>query len=350
MSAIFPLFLFLLALGVSLGGTYWLSRPDGGLLSLDHPNERSLHTRPIPRGGGIAILSGAGLALGLLFAQSPSEQYLGRIVGCALLIAAVSLADDYLDIHPAYRLLTHVTAGVLLLLGGVPHVQLLAWTVPPLASALFSLLFVVWMVNLYNFMDGMDGFAGGMTLIGFGALGILGWEAGNRTFALACAVVAITSCGFLVFNFPPAKIFMGDVGSSSIGFLAAAFSLWGNETGVVPIYLAVLIFSPFIVDSTVTLLRRALRGERIWEAHRTHFYQRLVQMGWGHRRTVLCEYLLMLLCSVSAVTVRRAALEVQWMVLVAWTVAYALLAAVVNWLESRRDPSVSASGTGIPMK
>ena len=168
------------------------------------------------------------------------------------------------------------------------------------------------MINLYNFMDGMDGFAGGMALIGFSALAWLGRA--DIGFALLQLSIAAASAGFLLYNFPPAKIFLGDIGSTALGFLVAANSLWGSSVGLFPLWAALLIFSPFIVDASVTLSRRILRRERIWQAHRSHYYQRLVLCGWSHKRTVLAEYALMLVCALAAIFALQFSVSIIWII------------------------------------
>ena len=189
------------------------------------------------------------------------------------------------------------------------------------------------MIILYNFMDGMDGFAGGMAVIGFTTLAWLGRA--DVGFSAFCLVVAASSAGFLLHNFPPAKIFLGDSGSTTLGFLAAACSLWGSQAGLFPFWTALLIFSPFIVDATVTLLRRLWHGEPVWKAHRSHYYQRLVLLGWGHRRTVLVEYALMLACAASALLAIQLPPADQTVLAGVWIVIYGLLMMAVAWLERR---------------
>jgi UDP-N-acetylmuramyl pentapeptide phosphotransferase/UDP-N-acetylglucosamine-1-phosphate transferase len=181
------------------------------------------------------------------------------------------------------------------------------------------------MINLYNFMDGMDGFAAGMTLFGFGALALIGWQARDLPFAAVSAAIAAAGAGFLAGNFPPARIFLGDMGSATLGLLAAAVSLIGAQKGLFPLWVAWLAFSPFIVDATWTLLRRLLRGEPVWQAHRSHHYQRLVLAGWSHRRTLLRAYLLMAACAVTAVAAPGMSVRDQWLLLGAWACIYALL-------------------------
>lgn len=138
-----------------------------------------------------------------------------------------------------------------------------------------------------------------------------------------------------MFNFPPARIFMGDLGSSTLGLMAASLGLWADHTGLFPLWVAVLVFSPFIVDATVTLARRIVRGERVWVAHKTHYYQRVVELGWGHRRTVLWEYVAMLGAGASAVAAVGASPPVQWAILVSWGAAYVIMGALVARLQEK---------------
>jgi UDP-N-acetylmuramyl pentapeptide phosphotransferase/UDP-N-acetylglucosamine-1-phosphate transferase len=193
------------------------------------------------------------------------------------------------------------------------------------------------MTNLYNFMDGSDGLAGGMTVFGFGTYGIAAALGGDVGLAAFSACVAASAAGFLVFNFPPARIFMGDVGSIPLGFLAGALGALGWESDVWPLWFPFLVFAPFIVDASVTLARRLWRRERVWEAHRDHYYQRLVQMGWGHRRTALAEYALMAAGGSAALAAITAPPAAQAAMLVAATLAYVALVIAVEraWRNHR---------------
>lgn len=306
---------------------------------LDHPNERSLHSTPTPRSGGIAVVTGIVFTMAWnawRYALPPEILWL---LGSLSLVAVISFMDDRAQVGIVYRFGIHVVAAVLLMLAGLALESTplpgppWPWTVG--TGLTVSVLFVVWMINLYNFMDGMDGFAGGMAVIGFSTFATLGWFSGHTAFMLASLITASASTGFLLFNFPPARIFMGDVGSSSLGLLAAALSLWGARDGVFPFWVALLVFSPFIVDATVTLVRRLLKGEKVWQAHRTHYYQRLVQMGWGHRKTVLWEYALMLATAGSALWVVDKPTSVQWVILSLWVALYVVLAIGLRYLEER---------------
>ena len=190
---------------------------------------------------------------------------------------------------------------------------------------LAATLAIVWMTNLYNFMDGADGLAGTMAVIGFGAYAIAAGLAGEDSLALVSLALASASAGFLPHNFPPARVFMGDAGSIPLGFLAATLGVQGYAAGAWPAAFPMLVFSPFIVDATLTLLRRLLRGERVWKAHRTHLYQRLVLAGWDVRGLVLRAGALMLAAAASAVVLARAGFMLQCGIIFFWVVVYALL-------------------------
>lgn len=257
-------------------------------LPMDQPNARSLHTSPTPRVGGIGIM--VGVLISFMLIQAPL--FLPLILG-AFVLAIISLLDDYKNLPAHWRLLAHVL---------VAATYVLSFSGLPWSGLLVAMLAIVWMTNLYNFMDGADGLAGGMAVIGFGALAIAAWGASAQDMAMFCAAIASAALAFLFFNFPPARIFMGDTGSIPLGFLAASIGVYGTSQDYWPALFPVIIFSPFILDASVTLLKRAMRGERIWHAHREHYYQRLVRMGWSHRKMTLASYALMLLCAVLGLT------------------------------------------------
>lgn len=324
----------------------WLTRrlcdPLSSLYILDYPNERSLHTRPTPRTGGVAILI-AVLPAGVVWVIYTGEQWekSAALAISAAFVALVSFVDDRRQIEPRYRFMAHFAAAVALLFAGISIDR--NWlpgsgNLPFAVSMMATLLYLVWMLELYNFMDGLDGFAGGMAVAGFGTLAILSSIGGADLVAGLSFVVAAASSGFLVLNFPPAKIFMGDVGSATLGLLAATLSVWGAQTGAFPFWAAVLVFSPFIVDASVTLGRRAWRREKIWMPHKTHYYQRLVQLGWSHRSVVLCEYILMAATSISAIWVVRQPVSIQWGLLLGWVLVYGFLTVVINVYELSRSP------------
>jgi UDP-N-acetylmuramyl pentapeptide phosphotransferase/UDP-N-acetylglucosamine-1-phosphate transferase len=325
-----------LVFAVSALTTHRLVRAGSRRWLLDHPNERSLHQRPTTRSGGLAIALGIALgATGIGLLTSAPEQ-LFWLAGGSLMVATVSFLDDLSHIHPAIRISVHLLVALMLVFGGIEieavEIPGMRWPLFHWLAVVLTCLYVAWLINLYNFMDGMDGFAGGMAVFGFGTFAVLGALGGQAVFAGLSGVIAAAAGGFLLFNFPPARIFMGDAGSSLLGFLAAGLSLWAAMEGIFPLWVAVLVFSPFIADATVTLGRRLWRRERVWEAHRSHSYQRLVQLGWGHRKTVVWEYLLMMLCSLSAVAALYLGPTYQGWLLGFWLFVYVILIVLVNRL------------------
>ena len=292
-------------------------------LPLDKPNERSLHVVPVPRTGGIAIVAGL-IAAALWLRASPSLW----VPAAALAIA--SYFDDRHALPAAVRLVMHLVASGIFL-----------WLAVGSSTAALLLvlwLAIAWTTNLYNFMDGSDGLAGGMAVIGFGTYALAAWLGGNLEFELLAWSIAAAAAGFLIFNFPPAKIFMGDVGSIPLGFLSGAIGAAGWQQGLWPLWFPVVVFAPFIVDASVTLLRRVLRRERIWQAHRGHYYQRLILSGWSHRKTALYEYALMLICSAAAILCLRTSPAAQSVVIG----ALAAVLAVAVWAIDRQWRRFSA--------
>lgn len=320
----------LLAFGMAIGVTWFCCRPGSWLHFLDHPNERSLHSQSIPRTGGVGVMTGLLAGWLYLFAQGQVPPGGLAALGGAMALAALGLLDDRRGLSARIRLLAQLAAaGAFLGLSGA-----LAEGV----QVVVVLLALVWMANLYNFMDGSDGLAGGMALFGFGAYAAAAASAGQPGLAMCCGCVAAAAAGFLCFNFHPARIFMGDVGSVPLGFLAGTLGVVGARQEVWPLWFPVLVFSPFIVDATVTLLRRAWRGEKVWQAHRSHYYQRLVQLGVGHRGTALRAYGLMILAGASAVLALDAGFLLRCGIFIMWVVVYALSGYLIDraWRRHNR--------------
>lgn len=282
----------------------------------DIPNERSLHAEPVPRVGGVAVMAGIFSGWMLLF-----QFWAWWIVVPTLGLFLLSLVDDVRNLSSRTRLVGHFIAALFILWGASIH---WLWLLP-------VLLFIVWTTNLYNFMDGSDGMAGGMALFGFSFYGVAGLMHGNEAFAMMNFSVGAAALGFLYHNFHPAKVFMGDAGSIPLGFLAASFGVWGWQQGFWPFWFPILVFSPFVADATLTLLKRARRGEKLSQAHRSHYYQRLVQMGWGHRNTALLEYVLMFLAGMSALWGAGLDVQGQSNLLAWWGAIYLGLSIWVDW-------------------
>lgn len=296
-----------------------------GLLE-DRPNERSLHVRPTPRTGGIAIVVGS---LGAWTAFEISDYGLTL---AAAAMAIVSILDDWKGLPPLPRFSAHVliAAGFVFFSLGSPTF----W------ESLFLVLAIVWITNLYNFMDGADGLAAGMTIIGFGFFTALGWTAGQPSFALICASVGAATLPFLAANFHPARLFMGDSGSITLGFLAAAIGTLGWREGLWSPFFPIFVFAPFIADASLTLLRRILRGEAFWRPHRTHYFQKLIRMGFGHRTTALSEYGIMLLSGSIGLVASKLDFEAQLAAILAWGFCLILLA---SWIDRRWERNLQST-------
>lgn len=297
-------------------------------LATDIPNERSLHERPTPRVGGWGIMPVVVLAILLL---APS---LWLIAGGVAFLAAVSQIDDRRGLPARVRFAAHFVAVLALI---VVYPAPVSWWC--LAGLAFLML---WLVNLYNFMDGSDGLAGGMALFGFGAYAaaaLLG-PASTRELSCACAAVAGAAGGFLLFNFHPAKIFLGDSGSIPTGFLAGALGYWGWRSGAWPVWFPALVFAPFIGDASVTLVRRLLRGEKFWQAHREHYYQRMVRLGTGHAATALTWYIFMFAGIILALWALVLSAALQWGIVAGWAVVLGLMGAAID-MRWRRFQSLT---------
>lgn len=264
---------------------------------LDKPNDRSLHSTPVPRLGGIGIWSG--VAVGAIIAYSMLEQILSiYFLVATILLFAVALLDDRKTLPPWMRLLAQFFAAALAVFGAKLYVS---WEVAVWIWPYVGMLVLLWGINLYNFMDGIDGFAGMTAVIGFFALAILGLLHEQISFLILCSLLIAASAGFLYFNFPPAKIFMGDSGSTVMGFAMVVVSITGWKQGIYPFWIPLVIFSPFWVDATATLLTRLYRREKVWLPHRQHFYQRCVLAGYSHKQVTLAYGLVMFLCSASTI-------------------------------------------------
>jgi UDP-GlcNAc:undecaprenyl-phosphate GlcNAc-1-phosphate transferase len=293
---------------------------------LDQPNSRSLHLRPVPRIGGLGILAG------LLASMLVSVANMPWSITCALvLVVGISLLDDLRSVAAAVRLPVHLVAGALM-----------AWTTLPQASwpwALVLALALAWMINLYNFMDGSDGLAGMQAFFGFGSMALVAHAGGDSGLACTCAALAGGALGFLVFNWPPARIFMGDAGSTALGAMAGGIGAWGVHQGLWNAPFPVLTFLPFIFDASFTLADRIVRRQRVWQAHRDHAYQRLNLSGWGHRNTALAYGLWMMVCAGTALTSVGRKLDPL-------TYVFVLMASAVLWGIVRFSPWLQRSNRG----
>ena len=314
---------------VSMMLTFILLYGTAGHAMHDVPNERSLHDVPTPRFGGVGLIAGVMSGWAMLY-----KSIIWWVALPMMLLFVVSFIDDRRGLSVKQRLLAHIAAALLLVLGSGLDAHNLIY-------AAIVLLATIWMTNLFNFMDGSDGLAGGMAFFGFTAYGAEALMDHDASGAMMNFAIGAAALGFLYHNFYPAKVFMGDSGSIPLGFLAAAMGVWGWNQEYWPAWFPVLAFLPFVMDATVTLVKRSLRGMKVTEAHREHYYQRLVQMGWGHKNVALAGYALMLGSAITAVWTARHD-SFPWQLFLGWGVIYLLLMLLIdrrwrNYLHSKHD-------------
>lgn len=295
--------IIILAVIVTIGLSWWaLGRLIDVLISkdiVDRPNDRTLHQGAVPRGGGLIIIFGLLLGLVLVTLISGKALFYGTLTLIVFAWASLSWYDDKHDLSPRFRLIIQLSLALITILafGWIDSILVfqLSWFGPVL-----SFIGLIWMANLYNFMDGMDGLAGSQTVIASLTLSFWFYVLGGFYLAGLCLLVSACSYGFLLRNWNPAQIFMGDVGSITLGAFFGILIVIGVSRYDMSVLSFVSLFAVFIVDASLTIILRASRGEKIWLPHRQHFYQRLATAGYGHSAIVLSAVCLMILCSLLA--------------------------------------------------
>lgn len=289
MDLITPAAIFFIAMGTSAILTKWLIPHLNRFNVMDVPNARSNHDTPVPRGGGIGPITAIILGLIVLGAGAIGSgvsmvlKDLAALCAAVIILAGVSFYDDIRGLSPALRLAVQFAAAALVLAIVPFQDPIFQGLFPSWLDTLAALILWVWFVNLFNFMDGVDGIAGVETLaIGLGLFIVVVMSGRTSSVGHVGVLVAGSGLGFLFYNWAPAKIFLGDAGSVPLGFLLgwllldlAASGLWAAAL-ILPLY--------FLTDSTLTLYRRALRGDAVWRAHKEHFYQQAVAKGMSHAR------------------------------------------------------------------
>ncbi|MEX2644553.1 MAG: glycosyltransferase family 4 protein [Acetobacterales bacterium] len=314
---------------------------------LDRPNARSSHVRPVPRGGGIAVVAVtlAGWALALLVAPElirPTPGLFAVMTGIAVL-SVVSWVDDLHSLKPAPRLLAQALAVALGLWAMPGEPMLFQGLLPPGLDLAAAAVLWVWFVNLYNFMDGIDGLASSETVVIGVGLALLAQFGGvTPDVGLLGIILAAAALGFLRWNWQSARIFLGDVGSIPIGYMVGWLLLAAATQGA---WIAALLLPLyFLADATLTLLRRLARGERVWHAHREHFFQRAVRRGTSHagvvRGVILCNLVLVGLAMM-------ATLGPDWIGWVALAGGFAAVGALLLWLGSGHAAAGSDDGPAL---
>ena len=273
--------------------TGWVRR----LAIIDIPNERSSHSQPTPRGGGIAlvVMTLIGLLCSQMIWQLTTWRGLLIYVGAASLIAVISWLDDLKSLSSRSRFLAHLGAAGLVIAAwgywekiafpGFGSIQLGYF------GLLLTLFWIVGLTNAYNFMDGIDGIAGGQAFVAGISWALVGWLMDDKFIFAIGGLLAASSLGFLIYNWSPAKIFMGDVGSAFLGFTFAVIPVMAPRSAplnrdLMP-WVGMFLLWPFILDTSITLLRRLSKGENIFQPHRSHLYQRLVIAGYSHKNVSL---------------------------------------------------------------
>ncbi|SEQ32572.1 Fuc2NAc and GlcNAc transferase [Devosia sp. YR412] len=274
---------------ISLTGTHLLIRLAPRLRLVQVPNGRSSHIKPTPSGGGLAIAI-AVVACGIILMVLMPLYWLWLLLGAA--IAALGFSDDAFDLSAALRFIVQIAIiAIAIWVSDVPGVPLpLGFQLAGPALGVVLVVAGVWWINLFNFMDGIDGLAGSQALLILaGAMGLWLWSdsrALSEPMWILAAVTLAATAGFLLLNWPPARIFMGDAGSNFLSFIMLAVMLTMIESGVISYAGALALASVFISDATVTVVRRILQGERPWSAHRSHAYQKLSRR-LGHRSVTI---------------------------------------------------------------
>ena len=290
----------------------------------DVPNQRSSHSVPTPRGGGLGIVLVflSFVALTFLKDRLPSDAFYALSVG-GTIVAVIGFIDDHRHVPAKWRFLVQTVAAIFALyfIGGLPDIQVGSVSVSlGLPGDVLAVVFIVWLVNLYNFMDGIDGIAAAEAISVAGGASLL-IATGSSTFiATLFFVFSAAALGFLLWNWPPAKIFMGDVASGFIGFVLAVFALISSASDLLPIWVWLILAGVFIVDATLTLITRVLRREQWYAAHNNHAYQKASRAMNGHRPVTLIVIL------INGVWLLPIAWWVSqhpdygwWLTLVAWT-------------------------------
>jgi Fuc2NAc and GlcNAc transferase len=267
---------------LSVGLTYLIKWYSIKKSLVDIPNDRSSHTTPTPHGGGVAVAISWFLGITYLNYTNDINPVLYNTLMIGVVISIISYLDDIYELSAKLRLFVQLFISILAIssIGGLERLDFGIFIIEnQLVTNSFAILMTVWFINLYNFLDGIDGHAGSEALF----LAIAGFLIYSQPHFI---VLALAVSGFLIFNWHKAKIFMGDVGSTLLGYNIAIFALYYQNMGT-PILVWIVLFALFWFDATLTLYRRYKNGEKLSQAHRKHAYQRLTQAGWGHDKVVV---------------------------------------------------------------
>lgn len=257
---------------------------------IDVPNDRSSHTTPTPRGGGLSIV--IAFLITIPFIDLLSADVLFALTGSGIIIATIGFWDDHNHIPARWRLLAHFTASfwVIYWVGNIEDIQIFNFQFSAgfLGLGIVALL-LVWLLNLFNFMDGIDGIAASEAIFVLTAGALFSWLHGLEGLKIISVLLAASTFGFLLLNWPPAKIFMGDVGSAFLGMMIGVIA-YANILAGISVWIWFILLGVFFVDSGITLLRRILNGEKWYEAHCSHAYQHAAKK-LGHKTVTVSTIL-----------------------------------------------------------
>lgn len=333
-------YLACLALFVAVTTWFLVSRLIGLLNAhgiVDRPNDRTLHLGEVPRGGGLVIVFCLLISIFYAAFSSTRAAFFLSLAALTLGWAALSWVDDKHDLSARKRLVIQVFFCILTVaaFGWVDQVD--GFGLGYLGAPV-SVVGVLWMANLYNFMDGMDGLAGAQTVVASSTLSFWFYICGDTPLALICLVLAASAYGFVLHNWSPAKIFMGDVGSITIGGFFGTLIIIGSVRHDISVLSFICLFAVFIVDASFTIIRRAVKREKIWQPHRQHFYQRLATAGYSHSYIALAATILMLFSSVMA-TLSVAYHDMIEVSILGVSASLLIVILLVVWLEKRAQGS-----------
>jgi len=329
---------FAAAFGLSYLGTRLLLGHAGTEAFADIPNARSSHDRPKPRFGGIAIVGAFAVTFAGLCLFQPAARAFIPLAAGALILFAAGIVDDWRGLGVTTRLLVQCVAAAVAIATGtlLDHIALpgghtihFGWFAYPLTLFVFLAS-----INFYNFVDGIDGLAAGGAFIAGGFFAGIALMVHQPALAAVAAIASASALGFLQYNFPPSRLFMGDGGSTFFGYCFAGLAITGARLDPgIPVFIPLLLLSSLYVDAALTIVRRLSRGEKVFQPHRTHYYQRLLQLGFNHKQVTLVEYLIMVLLGVSAVLYMRAGGLFAPFALAAWLTLFTLAILKIGALE-----------------
>lgn len=291
-------------------------------------NERSSHTVPTPHGGGIAIALTWFAGLLYLFTCNTIEPSLFYALMCGSVISIVSFCDDIYELSPKVRLIVQAGAAVvgLYFIGGLQSLTFSVFSIEnPFLANIFAFLLIVWYINLTNFIDGINGYVGSMFVF-LGCSGLILF--GDAHFGVLVASVL----GFLVWNWNKAKIFMGDVGSTLLGYNIAIFTLYYANQEASNLWVWIILFGVFWFDATLTLIKRKLNHEKLSQAHKKHAYQRLTQAGWSHHKVT--NYSIVLHVVLLGIVLMSKWLDID--ILFGFIVSLAVLYGAFSFVDSKK--------------